>query len=419
MNIENCVLNIHPLLSIGKKHHMIQNKTMKTNTCLLRLSDKENEQLTYKSKLFGQTKSKILREGALSYWSNDFDAKSLLKIYQEGNEEDKHKVVDVIMEYYRRKGYPHNHLSSTQLLKEMNKISNTKSPLLKNDHLQTNTVGLSLANHFHPHMVKVKCLTNYRTAYDQFTNDDLFRDAINRWMELNKKPDPSGLRRILRTRNGVRSVVNFKPAISKFIYNTYCSEGDKILDPCAGYSGRLAGCISTNRNLQYHGIDPDGRTAVGGMKMASFFSKQYDSFGNREWNFGFKFDLGCAEDVMLDLSSDLYSLVFTSPPYWGTEQYSNDPNQSYLRHPAYSEWRDNFLFVLLRESQRVVKNNGYIIFNVKDYKHAPIATDLCEMCKSLSLELVKTYQMRLANSEYHRRDGESMYHTEPIFVFRK
>ena len=121
--------------------------------------------------------------------------------------------------------------------------------------------------------------------------------------------------------------------------------------------------------------------------MASFFSRQYDSFSNREWKFGFKFDLGCAEDVMLELESDLYSLVFTSPPYWGTEQYSNDPNQSYLRHPAYSEWRDDFLFVLIRESQRVVKDGGYVIFNVKDYKNAPIATDLCKMGENLGLSL--------------------------------
>ncbi len=391
----------------------------KTNTCLVRLSDKEHKLISYKSKLLNINKSKLLREGALSYWSGTLNAQHLLKLYKESDSETKQSIVDVVMEYYRRKGYPHNRLSDNQLQLEMNKLANTKSPLLEDDHLQTNTVGLALANHFHPHMVEVKCLTNYRSPYEQFADDDLLRDAINRWMELGKKPDPSGLRRILRTRDGIRSVVNYKPAISRYFYETYCPSGSKVLDPCAGYSGRLAGCISTNKGIHYHGIDPDGRTATGNMRMAACFSKQYDAFNKPEWEFGFKFDLGCAEDVMLELVSNSYSLIFTSPPYFQTERYSDEPTQSYLRYPTYPEWRDKFLFVLIRESQRLFKSEGHVIFNVKDYKNAPIAADLCKMAESLVLGLVKTYQMRLANSEYHRKDGKPMFHTEPVFVFRK
>ena len=90
-----------------------------------------------------------------------------------------------------------------------------------------------------------------------------------------------------------------------------------------------------------------------------------------------------------------------------------------MRYPDYPEWRDKFLLVLLHESKRVVKNDGYIIWNLKDYKNAPIASDLCKAAERLGLRLIKTYQMRLANSEFHRQDGKPMYHTEPIFIFQK
>ncbi len=390
----------------------------KTNSCLLRLSDQENDLISFKSKLLDINKSKLFRQSALAYWSDNFDGSALLELYQNSNDEDKASLVSVIAAYFRENGYPYTELSSDQLSREMQKIAKTKCPLLADDHLQMNTVGLALANYFHPHMVKVKCLNNYRSPYEQFEDDDLFRDAINRWMEIGKKPDPSGLRRILRTRDGVRSVVNFKPAIAKYFYDTYVPNGGKVLDPCAGYGGRLAGCVSTNKDIFYHGIDPDGRTATGDMRMAGFFMKQYNICNENEWKFRFRFDLGCAEDIMPDLADNSYDLIFSSPPYFSVERYSTCPNQSYLRYPEYELWRDNFLRKMLIESVRVVKDGGYVIYNVKNYKKAPIADDLCSVCESLGLKLIKVYQMRLSNSEFHRKEGEPTWHTEPIFVFR-
>jgi len=391
----------------------------KTNNCLLRLSKDEDSLITFKSNLLGLNKSKLFRESALSYWDGDIDANKLLELYQQSNDEDKHIIVSIIAEYYRKRGYPHNKLSSNQLIKNMNTLINSKTPLLGDDHLQMNTVGLALVNHFHPHMVRVRCLDKYRSPYEQFEDDELFRDAINRWMEMNKPPTTSGLRRILRTRDGVRSVVNFKPVIAKYFYDTYAVKDGKILDPCAGYSGRLAGCIASNKNLHYHGIDPDGRTASGNMQMAGFFMNQYNICNEREYKFRFRFDLGCAEDVMEELEDNSYCMAFSSPPYFDVEKYSNNPNQSYLRYTTYDSWRDNFLRKILVESVRVVSDGGYVIYNVKNYKKAPIADNLCEIAVELGLELVKTYEMRLANSEFHRKEGVPTWHTEPVFVFQK
>jgi len=390
----------------------------KTNTCLLRLSETEQNTILFKSKLLGINKSKLFRNAALAYWNNNFNGSELLELYQNSNEQDKALLVSVIASYFRQKGYPYTELTDFQLEREMQRLSNTKCPWLPNDHLQMNTTGLALANYFHPHMVKVKCLTNYRSPYEQFEDDDLFRDAINRWLQLGKKPDPSGLRRILRTRDGVRSVVNFKPAIAKYFYDICVPEGGRVLDPCAGYSGRLAGCISTDKDIFYHGIDPDGRTASGNMQMAGFFMKHHNICGEREYKFRFRFDLACAEDIMPELEKSSYDVIFSSPPYFNVEKYSTNPNQSYLRYPEYGLWRDNFLRKILIESVRVVKDGGSIIFNVKNYKKAPIADDLCMIAETLGLKLLKQYEMRLANSEFHRQSGTPTWHTEPIFVFR-
>jgi len=390
---------------------------MKTKSCLLRLTENENSLFSAKSKILGTNKSNLFRNGALQYWNghSEPDAASLLQLYQEGTNEDKNNIVNILFEYYRLKGYPHNNLSTEELRKGMRTLASTKDPLLEDNHLQSNTTGIIIANHFHHHMVKVRCLTNQRSPYEQFIDDDLLKDSINRWMELDNKVNPSGLRRILRTRDGVRSVVNFKPAIAKYFYDNYCPPDGKVLDPCAGYGGRLAGCIASNKGISYHGIDPMGETGVGNMRLASFYSRQRGI--ERNWKFSFKFDLGCAEDVMPTLLDNNYDLVFSSPPFFDVEKYDTDPSQSYLKFPTYNKWCDGFLRKIAKESYRVVKSGGYVILNMKNYKKMMIADDLCGYCREAGLRLVKTYKMRLANSEYNRKQDQIKYHTEPIMVF--
>jgi len=391
-------------------------KKLKSRNCIIRLSEQDDIIIECKSRLGGISKSKLMRDASLVYWPTNFDADAILSLYKQS--EDKQTLVKAIAEYYHRSGYPHNRLNNQTLSKEMIKLSNTKDPLLSDNNLQVNSTGLTIANYFHPHMMKVKCANSKRTPYEQFSDIVLLEDAINRWMELGKKPNPSGVRRILRTRDGVRSVVNFKPAIAKYFYDNYCPVGGLVLDPCAGFGGRLSGCIASNRGICYHGIDPQSNTAIGNMKLASFYADHWRSIGGRRWKFGFRFDLGCAEDIMPSLPDNSYDLIFTSPPYFNTEQYDTSLSQSYLKFPTYDLWREGFLFRVLSESFRMVRDSGYILINVKNYKRYPIASDVLEFAKKLGLVLHKTYHMRLSNLEYNRQ-GEVKYHTEPIFVFCK
>ncbi len=131
-------------------------------------------------------------------------------------------------------------------------------------------------------------------------------------------------------------------------------------------------------------------------------------------------DMGCAEDIMPTLPSNSYDLIFTSPPFFNVERYSRQPSQSYIRYPSYAMWLEKFLFVVLRESARVMKEDGHIVINLKDYDRMPIASDCVAFCnQELGLKLIRTFKMRLANSEYHRNKEKNslMYHTEPVFVF--
>lgn len=397
------------------------NKNNKKDNIILRVSSTDHNIIKIKSSLFDRKKSDYIRHCSLSHWENIDNTKhfkKMLKIYQESGEDIKRQVVEMFFQYYRRNGFPYISLTDEQKENRMDRIIKSKDILLEDDNLQMNFNGLDLVNSFHPHMMDAYYKRGGEVSPCQaYNNDDKFKDCINRWLELGKTPNHAGVRKILKTRKGVRSVVNFKPTIAKLIYDNYCPEGGKVLDPCSGYSGRLAGCIASNRNIFYHGIDPNGKTAVGNMEMANFFSSQYNVLGERIYKYRFRFDMGMAEEVMSEIREE-YDLIFTSPPYWNVEIYSEEMSQSCNKYENYENWLQNFLYNIVDYSKRLLKEYGFLAINIKNTEKYKIADDICAYCKREKWELEKTYHMRLANSSYHRKVGDT-FHTEPIFIFKK
>lgn len=385
----------------------------KTSNILFRVSEEEKNIIELKSVLFGKKKSQFILDSTMSNWDDSTSNKhfkELLEKYKSSSQEEKDVIIQLLFEYYRKTGFPHTHLTDEQKTNRMNRIINTKSVLLPNDELQQNSVGVELPNAFHPGMESVEYSSgNLKSPLATYKDDDSFLDSIKRWLDLDKSPHPAGIRRILRTRNGTRGVTNFKPAISKYIYETYCPVNGQALDPCAGFSGRLTGAIASKKNIYYTGIDPEPKTASGNMECASFFKPHYD--------FGFSFHLGCAEEEMTKMQSEFYNLVFTSPPYFNVENYSNSITQSHNKFDSYQSWKSNFLNTIILESKRVLKSNGYLIINTKNYNKFYIADDVVAFAKKIGFKLNKTYKMRLANNEFNR--SKSTFHHEPIFVFKK
>lgn len=399
-------------------------KVRKTDNIILRVTPEEHSTIRIKSKLFNKKKSDYIRSCVFSHWGtpkNTKHFKTLLKEYQDGDDKVKKEVVELLFRYYRENGFPHNQFTSDEKENRMGRVMGGKEVLLEDDHLQMNPQGIDLANSFHPHMAEAYYSSGDSSPQQTFNNDEKLKDCINRWMELGKTPNHAGMRRILKTRDGTRGVVNYKPTIAKFIYDKYVPENGKVLDPCSGYGGRLVGCIAANKNILYHGIDPSGRTAVGNTEIASFFIKQYDAMGERVYKYRFKFDLGMAEEVMPEISYlEEYDLIFTSPPYFATEIYDNDnKSQSCNKFEEYEKWKEEFLFKIVDESERLLVKGGRLALNVKNLPKYKIADDLCEYCRVKGWGLEATWHMRLSNSEYHRKEGSPMFHTEPIFIWRK
>ena len=116
----------------------------------------------------------------------------------------------------------------------------------------------------------------------------------------------------------------------------------------------------------------------------------------------------------LELEENSFDLSFTSPPYFDTEEYAYDENQSFVKFSTKEEWRDGFLNEMIQRNYRWLKEGGYFIINVANVKTYPeLENDTVALCKAAGFEYVKTYKMTLSGL----LTGEKKF--EPIFVFRK
>ena len=249
--------------------------------------------------------------------------------------------------------------------------------------------------------------------------------------------------------------VNFPPLTAKFLYEHFtkhipASETATIYDPSSGWGGRILGAMSVIRPIHYVGTDPNTDNMIEdlGISRYEYLADFYlRSIGQRS-NISSKFfhtkethtyDLfqDGSETIQYNPKFQKYKgeldFVFTSPPYFNREMYSDDSTQSYKAHSQYSDWRDNFLKPTLETAVSYLKSNRYLCWNianikVSDNKTIHLEEDSIAILKSLGMKyhgkicmlmtkmIGNTDPKRLANKVFHKGEWWKM---EPIFVFYK
>lgn len=307
-----------------------------------------------------------------------------------------------IFNYYRNTGFPYFNLSKEQRVKIFEKLCKfDSSKLLKdNNILSQNMLGLNLANYYMPHMWEVKC-GNFYTPFDTFNDNERFKIAINKRIQLGDNISDAGIRKALCWTQGTQRVSNFRPTIAKYIYDNY-SGGGNVLDFSSGFGGRLFGALSSDKVKYYFGIEPSTQT----YNFLYNIIKDFD-YTNKSKIYPFPL-----EDT--NLKDNYFDLAFSSPPYYLTEKYSDEPTQSCNRYKTKEEWREKFLKVLIEKCHKYLKSGGYFIINIANVKtYNDLESDTIKLANDLNFEYIKTYQMSLSAL---MKKG---FKYEPIFVFRK
>jgi hypothetical protein len=113
-------------------------------------------------------------------------------------------------------------------------------------------------------------------------------------------------------------------------------------------------------------------------------------------------------------------LCFSSPPYAGWEQYSDEATQSYKKFPTQHEWLDGFVGATLRNCAHGLKRRGILAINIASVAAYPnLATVFLRFAEDNGWRLVETMQLQLSKMVGLKHIGNSAFKSEPIFVFKK
>lgn len=330
------------------------------------------------------------------------------KILESLPENEIFDVVTEIISHYRKSGFPYFPIDKEKIKKEHDSLVKTdiEKMLVDGNNIQQGMVGLNTCNTFHPSMFSTKC-RNAKSPMEIFSDDKLFRVALTKRIKYNDRYLNDGCVRRTLTAFGGQAVSNFRPSVAKFIYQKYCPQNGKVLDPCAGYGGRLMGAFCSHVS-SYTGVDPSSNSFSGNTNL---YNALLEASPSRKFNI--VLEKIPFEDYVA--SDEEFDLVFTSPPYFNVEKYSEEKTQSYIRHENYNDWLSNFLTPLIENSWKFLKTGGYLVLNVGN----PIVEDTLRIGTIVFKNEPKTYHMRLSKFLGKGNKSNVKHKLEPIFIWKK
>jgi SAM-dependent methyltransferase len=317
---------------------------------------------------------------------------------------------DAAFSYWRAHGFPDLEISHREVLRRYDSFASRNRPVFASGRrLNWSGLGLGLANHFHPEMWTTKC-EYFRTPMEVFLSDDMLRVGIRRALRLwpDRRPlNPPNMRRMLATFTNTKRVSNFRPTVARALYERFSSAGDTIVDPAAGYGGRLLGALPLART--YIGIEPNPASVRANVAMVKALGERVVARTT--------LIQACAEDALARLEPASAAFVLLSPPYYRRERYAQSDSQSWVRYPDYERWKAGFLEEVLQKCAACLRPDGHLALNVANTECHPVADD----ARAIAARLLKyrlTYRMLIGSVPYHRwhRGG---FRSEPIYIFRK
>ena len=172
-------------------------------------------------------------------------------------------------------------------------------------------------------------------------------------------------------RRGVKECTQFKCTLARSVYDLYGARC--VLDFSAGWGDRLIGAIAAASVERYVGVDPNTALRAGhdamraalcplAGKRAADYTVVYAPFQTA---------------VLPDLGAGPapFDLVFTSPPFFDFELYTDAAHaagQSVHDYPRYEQWAAHFLLAALRRAWTLLAPGGHMAIYITDVGRAPV-----------------------------------------------
>ena len=212
---------------------------------------------------------------------------------------------------------------------------------------------------FNPHRLSTRTASSKHSIFDAIGYESFISGLARAVVWKNKKVGDLLYQVIQLGINGIQYANEFPPHVARDIYREYgISAEHKILDPCAGWGGRMIGA-STVVDC-YDCYEPSTQTLNGLKELSGFIKKLSGTFSANIYGVPF-------EDA--DLPSNYYDIALTSPPYYDTEIYSDELTNSLNRYTTFDDWVKGFYYPLISKTMDALKKGGVFVLNIGSRKY--------------------------------------------------
>ena len=153
------------------------------------------------------------------------------------------------------------------------------------------------------------------------------------------------------------SIREFDPYLAELMIRWFSLPGRSILDPFAG--GCVRGVVASVLGRNYTGIDLSStQVETNYAQYTEIMNKYTDIAGVTNWI------IGDAEKELLTMGKT--DMVFTCPPYYKLEKYSNDPNDL-SNLPNYTAFLCKYAQILYFTAEKL-RNDGFFVIVVSEVR---------------------------------------------------
>jgi 16S rRNA G966 N2-methylase RsmD len=231
------------------------------------------------------------------------------------------REVEWVRKFYRSYGFPYPVVARSRISEEVEKVRNTSvQDIFRQGKIIHNKRGLSLVNMLHQGLWSARTRSG-KTYLEIFQDDTTLEKIIRDRFKHGNGLTPAQL--LVGIRMRAKGPANYPPATAKAIYDKFLPNGGIVLDPCGGYGGRMLAALCSSQ-VNYHvSLEPATNTYRDTRMMLSILQKTVPQLNIRKA----KLLNTTAEDYCPAEKEGFFDLVFTSPPYFNQEIYSDEPDQ--------------------------------------------------------------------------------------------
>lgn len=335
------------------------------------------------------------------------------------------ELIEEVFQIYRSRNiFPTLYYNKEGIIDELKKCKNKILPSFDGEILDKRpTQGSSLLKYIFPNFFKVICKdAKDNTLYDRFYNDHLLKRTIKFCFEFKKNDRTPLVSTSLRA--GLEMIggnipTNFLPMKVRMLVDYYMNKGENFYDFSCGFGGRMLGVLSSNKNLNYFGLEPNTETFEGLNKLNLYIKEAYNCDNKVEI-----YKQGSEEEIPNSWLEKM-DFCFSSPSYFSLERYSDEETQCYIKYPKLQDWLDGYVNFTIKNIYKVLKKGKYYAVNINDFKvnnsEVTFVKDWIEISKQNGFILEKVIPMKLGRKRPNSIDFQKVFASkeENIYLFKK